>query len=110
MTKENFNRIMEGLNEALDIVEGRAEPGGYRVTTPDQSRWLQENAKSFINPVKIITYLKIRQGARTGHVASFFGITTDHARQHMTRMERLGHVRRSERYSAVNDIYWEAVT
>jgi len=34
MDKKNFNRIMDGLNDALAIVEGRADPKTYRVHVP----------------------------------------------------------------------------
>ena len=34
MDKKNFKRIIDGLNEALAIVEGRADPKTYRVHVP----------------------------------------------------------------------------
>jgi hypothetical protein len=66
--------------------------------------------RTSITPIKVKTYLKIRHGARTGHVGSFFWTTTAKARRVLLRMEADGIVRRNERYSAVNDIYWEVVT
>ena len=33
--KTNFERIMAGLEDALAIVEGRADPATYRVHVPD---------------------------------------------------------------------------
>lgn len=33
---ENFNRIMEGLGDVLEIVEGRAAPESYRVHVPEK--------------------------------------------------------------------------
>jgi len=35
MANKNFERIMEGLHEAVDIAEGRAQPGTFRVHIPD---------------------------------------------------------------------------
>ncbi|MDE2488326.1 MAG: helix-turn-helix domain-containing protein [Alphaproteobacteria bacterium] len=34
MTKKNFERIMAGLNDAVAIAEGRAEPGSFRMHIP----------------------------------------------------------------------------
>lgn len=34
MDKKNFNRIIDGLNDAIAIVEGRADPKTYRVHVP----------------------------------------------------------------------------
>ena len=34
MKTSDFNGMMEGLNDALDIVEGRADPATYRVHIP----------------------------------------------------------------------------
>jgi putative transcriptional regulator len=34
MSSENFNRIMEGLEEVQAIVEGRADPATYKVHVP----------------------------------------------------------------------------
>jgi len=34
-TKSDFEGIMEGLNDALAIAEGRAEPGSYRIHVPE---------------------------------------------------------------------------
>jgi len=34
MTKKNFDRIMEGLNDAVAIAEGQADPATYRVHVP----------------------------------------------------------------------------
>lgn len=34
MTKKNFERIMDGLGEALEVAEGRAKPGSFRVHVP----------------------------------------------------------------------------
>lgn len=35
MTKA-FNKIMDGLNDALAIAEGRAEPTSYRIHVPEE--------------------------------------------------------------------------
>ncbi|HEY5412768.1 MAG TPA: helix-turn-helix domain-containing protein [Caulobacteraceae bacterium] len=35
MKKSDFDGIVEGLNDAIAIVEGRAEPGSFRVHVPD---------------------------------------------------------------------------
>ncbi|WP_304169842.1 DNA-binding transcriptional regulator [Phenylobacterium aquaticum] len=34
MKNANFDRIMAGLNEAVEIVEGRADPSTYRIHAP----------------------------------------------------------------------------
>lgn len=36
MSKTAFDQIMEGLLEAVEIVEGRADPSTYRVHTPPE--------------------------------------------------------------------------
>jgi DNA-binding IclR family transcriptional regulator len=48
-------------------------------------------------------------GARTFHIAHYLDMTTPKARRLMLGLERAGKVRRSERYSAVNDIFWVPV-
>ncbi|TCS12327.1 helix-turn-helix domain-containing protein [Caulobacter sp. BK020] len=34
MANKNFERIMEGLGEALEVAEGRAKPDSFRVHVP----------------------------------------------------------------------------
>jgi hypothetical protein len=50
-----------------------------------------------------------RGGLRTFHVAECLKIKTATARRWLREAEAAGKIRRSERYSAVNDIYWELV-
>ena len=47
------------------------------------------------------------RGARTWHVARKVGTTTATARRRLAVLEAAGKVRRNERYTATNDIYWE---
>lgn len=35
MTNKNFDRIMAGLNDAVAIAEGRADPTTYRIHVPE---------------------------------------------------------------------------
>jgi putative transcriptional regulator len=35
MANKNFERIMAGLNEAVEIAEGRADPATYRIHAPE---------------------------------------------------------------------------
>ncbi len=36
MSKHAFDKIAAGLNDAIEIVEGRAEPGSFRAHVPDE--------------------------------------------------------------------------
>lgn len=51
----------------------------------------------------------IRDGARTERVADRLGLLSQRPRiyRHLRRLERAGQVRRSDRYTSINSIYWE---
>lgn len=57
----------------------------------------------------IVAYLRERGGARTYYVVNKMNIITQTARRDLDALERDGRVKRSDRYSAVNCIYWIAV-
>lgn len=57
----------------------------------------------------ILRYLAEYDGGRTHKIAGHIGaVTTAEVRRRLLSLERAGLVRRSERYSACNCIFWEA--
>lgn len=58
------------------------------------------------NEARALQYLKAGVAGRTYHVAWHLAIKTPSARRLLQRLEKRGEVKRSERYSAVNDIFW----
>ena len=51
----------------------------------------------------------IGDGGRTFQIAKRCGVTTSVARYHLRALERSGWVKRDERLSSENDIYWRPV-
>lgn len=59
---------------------------------------------------EVYALAKLREydGLRTHNLAGMMGDATAKVRRMLMRMEVAGQVRRNQRYSTVNDIYWEA--
>ncbi|ODP39236.1 winged helix-turn-helix domain-containing protein [Sphingomonas turrisvirgatae] len=51
----------------------------------------------------------IGEGGRTFQIAKRVGISTTKARYYLRTLENAGRVRRDDRYSSENDIYWRPV-
>lgn len=49
-------------------------------------------------------------GTRTWRLSRRHNCSTTYMRRQLIRLEKSGKVKRNERYTAVNDIFWEIVT
>lgn len=61
--------------------------------------------------VNHLRWLKERErlGTRTWKLADRHSCKVPYMRRQLVKLEKMGLVKRNERYSAVNDIFWEAV-